>query len=208
MTIDHRLTERTRSRYQRNARWYDWMEAFPERRFNPWRNQLWGMVTGEKILEIGVGTGKNMPFYPQGLSVTAIDLTPAMLERAVRRAAKLDLAIELKLGDAQCLDFADASFDSVVATFVFCSVPDPVLGLREAKRVTKPGGKLYLLEHMRSTNPFIGQLMDTFNPFVVRMMGANINRKTAENVKLAGFTIEQMVEWDRQGIFKLIVATT
>jgi len=89
--------------------------------------------------------------------------------------------------DAQHLDYPGASFDAVVATFVFCSVPDPVAGLREARRVLRPGGQLLLLEHVRSENPVAGKLMDWLNPLVVRLAGANINRRTVENVRLAGF---------------------
>jgi len=92
--------------------------------------------------------------------------------------------------DAQCLAFPDNCFDTVFATFVFCSVPDPVQGLRELRRVCKPDGRLLLLEHVRPGNRLLGILFDLINPLIVRMMGANINRKTIDNIKSAGWQIQ------------------
>lgn len=204
--IDERATALTRARYQRLAPLYDLMEGMAERRYRPWREKLWAMATGPRVLEVGVGTGKNMPHWPKGTQMTAIDLTPGMLDIAHRRAPELGLNADLRLGDAQALDLPDASFDTAVATFVFCSVPDPVLGLSELARVVRPGGQVLLLEHMRSANSTLGALMDFINPLVVRLMGANINRPTVANVWASGLEIESVEDLWLGGIFKLIVA--
>jgi ubiquinone/menaquinone biosynthesis C-methylase UbiE len=206
--IDDPQTRATRARYNRLAPFYDRMEAMSERRaFATWRQELWRRVRGPRVLEVGVGTGKNMPFYPKDAQVTAIDLSPAMLQRASAKAAREGYAADLRLMDAQLLDFPDGTFDTVVGTFVFCSVPDAVRGLREVRRVTKPGGQILLLEHMRSPNRAVGFMMDLLNPIVVRIMGANINRHTVENAIAAGLTILHVDDLALGGIVKMIEAT-
>lgn len=199
-------TALTRARYDRIAPVYDLMEWFTERAaFRQWRRLLWSRVPAGKVLEIGVGTGKNMSFYPTGARVTAIDLSGRMLARARRRAQELGLDVDLRLMDAQQLEFADDTFDAVVATFVFCSVPDPIRGLQELGRVVKPDGDIWLLEHVRVDRPIVGTLMDLLNPVVVRITGANINRRTVENVRRAGLVIVE-VEDLRRDLVKLIHA--
>lgn len=206
-----RETRATKARYGRIAPIYDWMEAIPELRYRSWRKRFWEIVRGElsrgsRLLEVGVGTGKNMPYWPQEIQFTAIDLTPGMVARARQRAVKLGVEAEIMEGDAQSLEFADDSFDAAAATFVFCSVPDPVLGLQELARVVRPGGSIFIMEHVRSTNPLMGKLMDLVNPIVRNLMGPNINRDTVENVKRANLTISNVVNLDRGGIFKIIHA--
>ena len=158
--------------------------------FASWRPRILNRIRGNRILEVGAGTGKNLPYYPDGLTVDAIDISPRMLERARKRAAGLNLSVTFQEMDVQRLDFPDQFFDTIFATFVFCSVPDPVKGLRELYRVCKPEGRLLLLEHMRPGNPLLGFLFDRLNPMVVRMMGANINRRTMENIQYAGWRIQ------------------
>jgi ubiquinone/menaquinone biosynthesis C-methylase UbiE len=97
-------------------------------------------------------------------------------------------------------------FDEVVETFVFCSLPDPSIGLEELARVVKPGGRVFMLEHVRAENPVLGTLMDILNPVVVRITGANINRQTIENVNRSGLRLEQVEDLGMGGIFKLIIA--
>lgn len=159
------------------------------------------------MLEVGVGTGLNFSYYPPHAHITAIDLSDKMLERARRRAARLGTTVELLQMDAQALAFPDESFDEVIATFVFCSVPDPVLGLSELRRVCKPDGKVILLEHMRPESPWLGRLFDLLNPIAVRLTGANINRQTVENIRQAGLKIEHLESLAPSGIVKLIIAT-
>jgi ubiquinone/menaquinone biosynthesis C-methylase UbiE len=185
-----RHTEVTQERYDRIAPLYDAMEWLIERTsFKEWREDLWSRLPEGRILEVGVGTGKNMPYYPNGAEVTAIDLSEGMLKQARQKALELDIEVDLRQMDTQSLEFPDATFDAAVATFVFCSVPTAVQGLRELKRVVKPDGDIWLLEHVRINQPVIGPLMDLANPVVVRIMGANINRQTVDNVRKAGLEI-------------------
>lgn len=203
---DLQATARTRTRYQRISKFYDLMEFLPERKFIPWRERLWSLVEGPRVLEVGVGTGKNMPFYPLEGCVTGIDLAPGMLDCARKKAVSLDLDVDLRLGDAQSLEFEDDSFDAAVATFVFCSVPDPILGMQEMARVVKPGGLIFMMDHVRSEQPLLGTFMDALNPLVVRLIGANINRRTVENAHKAGLHIESVDNLGMMDIYKLTVA--
>lgn len=176
----------TRSRYDRVAPFYDLMELPLEiMHLSQLRRKLWAAAQGE-VLELGVGTGRNMKYWPAEARITGIDISPRMLARAQLRAARMGLSPRLMLMDIENLEFPPHSFDTVVATCVFCSVPDPIQGLREAARVCRPGGQILLLEHVRSMRPWLGRAMDILNPLTLRLVGANINRDTLGNMAKAG----------------------
>ena len=204
---DETTSRTAQRRYDRQARFYDYMEA-------PWelliyrglRRQLSADVQGTTILEVGVGTGRNLPYHPNGSRMIAVDLSPRMLRRAAGRARQLGSDVDLLLADAQRLPFRDEAFDAGVATFVFCSVPEPVAGLQELNRVIRGGGRVHLLEHVRAANPLIGRLMDLLNPLWVRLTGSNINRDTVSNVARAALEIDS-VESRSLGLMKLIHAS-
>ena len=205
LTTDN-ATEVARKRYDRIAVAYDFCETITETfGYRKWRELLWGKVEGTHILEVGIGTGKNFSYYPPDAVITAVDFSDRMLKRAKDRASEQKTKVRLRQMDVQNLEFEDNTFDTVVASLVFCSVPDPVRGLREVHRVCKPGGQIILLEHVLSANPILGWLMNLVNPLAVRMKGANINRQTVENVLRSGLRIEQVTDLFA-GIFKLIEA--
>lgn len=195
------LNQTIRKRYDRVSGIYDWMD----RMIRPdWRRDLLSTVSGQ-VLEVGIGTGANLPFYPEGAHVTGVDFSSGMLDRARRRLDQLNNRADLQLMDIQHLAFPDRSFDYVVSTCVFCSVPDPLKGLREIGRVCRPDGKILMLEHMRSNKPVVGVLMDLFNPLTVRLWGANINRRTLDNIHQAGLIIEQNVDLAGTIMRKLVI---
>lgn len=207
LTADNRKeTVATQNRYDRIAPLYNLMEIMPEFLYKRWRKRIWSEVTTGDVLEIGVGTGKNIPYYTPNINITAIDLSSKMLIRAQKKTSALDIAVDLSQMDAQLLGFKSDSMDTVITTFVFCSIPDPMRGLAEIRRVLKPDGHVILLEHMRSKYEGLGKLMDSLDPLVYRITGPHINRQTVENVTTAGLVIQQVKELDPFGIFRMIYA--
>ncbi|MGZ8213791.1 MAG: class I SAM-dependent methyltransferase [Methylosarcina sp.] len=193
-----------KKRYDRIAPYFEGMEAMMEGLFfRNWRKKLWEKVEGHHILEVGVGTGKNFDYYPQHARITAIDFSDQMLKQAKHKKDRKNIDVDLGLMDVQSLSYASNSFDTIIASFVFCSVPSPSKGLKELYRVCKPGGQILLLEHVLSSNPFIARTMNLLNPLVVALVGANINRNTVKSVRACGFSSVRVDE--RSGdIIKLI----
>lgn len=181
-------SEKTKQRYNRIAPYFDGLEGFLEGLvLSDWRKILWSKVQGEHILEVGVGTGKNFPYYPASGKVTAIDFSEKMLALAKLKQMRTKVIVDLELMDVQTLCYADNSFDTVIATFVFCSVPQPTKGLQELYRVCKPGGQVLLLEHVLSSKPMMAKMMRLINPLVAAIFGANIDRNTVKSVQSCGF---------------------
>lgn len=196
----------TKQKYDRNARHYDIMGLFPESLFfGRFRKKLFSKIQGTSLLEVGVGTGKNIPYYPSGMKITAVDFSEEMMKRARKRAEKVHASVELEIMDIESLQFNTNSFDAVVATFVFCSVPDPMKGLAEVRRVLKPNGTFYALEHVRPNGKILGTVFDRLAPVVVNQTGVHINRITIENIRNAGFEIELEKNLILD-IFKMIIA--
>jgi ubiquinone/menaquinone biosynthesis C-methylase UbiE len=168
------------------------------------RRKVIGQARGD-VLEVGVGTGANLPFYPPGCRLTGIDFSPAMLAKAKTKAEKLHLEATLLEMDVEDLRFPARSFDTVIATCVFCSVPGPVRGLAEIRRVCRADGQIVLLEHVRSANPLIGRIMDLLNPVTLNLIGSNINRDTLANIQKAGLTIKSVEDYSGK-LVKLVAA--
>jgi ubiquinone/menaquinone biosynthesis C-methylase UbiE len=196
-----------RRKYQRVAWLYDLLDRpFERRRYQPVRPLLFAGLAG-RILDAGIGTGCNLPFYPKGATMVGIDLSPAMLARARSRAERLGIAVELREMDARRLDFPDASFDAAVATFLFCVLaPDDQLpALSELRRVVRPGGEVRLLEYSSSRQPFRRLVQRAWAPWVRFAYGASFDRETGRYLAPAGLRAieERFVYGD---MLKLIIA--
>jgi len=189
MTQDETL--KTRKRYDRFSRFYDILESFIEgKMFRRLRKETISDLKGN-ILEIGVGTGKNLQYYPKSVRLTAIDLSQGMLKKAKQKAGKLGSNIRLMQMDAENLRFKDKSFDYIVATFVLCSIPNPIKALKEMKRVTKKDGQMIFIDHVLSKNKLIASWQHIHNPITRRIFGFNVNRDTRSNIQKAGLKIIQ-----------------
>lgn len=181
------MASRNRQKYQRIAPFYDLLDLpFEYTRYRRLRPLLFEGLAG-RILEAGVGTGRNFPFYPPGASLVAIDFSPAMLARAARRLPAA-APVELREMDVTRLDFPDGSFDAAVATFLFCVLPDALQlpALRELGRVVKPGGTIRCLEYVRPHGAGRRFLARLWEPWVAWAYGAGFDRPTERAIGEAG----------------------
>jgi ubiquinone/menaquinone biosynthesis C-methylase UbiE len=198
---------KTAKKYDRFSKIYDLFESPMEMRaFSKYRKKALSLARG-KVLEVGVGTGKNFPYYPKDVEVIGIDFSKGMLEKAEKRKKELGLEnVKLLLMDVQNLEFEDNTFDTVVSTFVFCTVPDPIKGLKEVYRVLKPGGKAIFLEHMKSESKLLNIPLYLMDPIMRALVGTSMVRETQKNIGKAGFRIEK-VENLFFDIVRFIIAT-
>jgi ubiquinone/menaquinone biosynthesis C-methylase UbiE len=157
-----------------------------------------------KVLFMAVGTGQDIQFFPPGRDITAIDISEKMLERARPRAAAYDGRLELRHLDVHDLDYPDATFDQVFTSCTFCSVPDPVNGLRVLRRVLKPGGTIGMFEHTGSRCFPFSLMLNLMTP-LTRRLGPELNRDTPANVRQAGY-IDVRVEPVYLDVVKVIHA--
>jgi ubiquinone/menaquinone biosynthesis C-methylase UbiE len=171
------------------SRNYDLLNFAEVRRLGPHKRRLFTKMRGATLF-VSAGTGNDFQFFPPGQHVVAIDISPKMLERAAKKAAAYPGKIELREMDVCELPFADDSFDTVATVCTFCSVPRPVLGLRELHRVLKPGGQILMFEHVRSKIGPFGIFLDLMTP-LTRCFGPDMNRDTVGNVQKAGFRLRR-----------------
>ncbi len=177
--------------YNRIARLYDILDLpFEHGRYKPLRRVLFDGVNGA-LLDAGVGTGRNFPFYPTGSRVVGIDLSSAMLARARQRRDKLGTPVDLHEMNVMEMDFADDSFDAVVSTFLFCVLDarHQLPALKELNRVCRPGGTIHILEYALSENPMRRFIMKLWAPWVRFAYGADFNRNTEQYLEAAGLEL-------------------
>lgn len=174
-------------KWDKAATLFDLMNSGIELRYGEYKREWFSQAVGRTLL-VAVGTGLDLQYFPQGSNVLGIDISWKMLERAKEKSENTTLNIKLVRTDAQMLGFTDNMFDTVVTSCTFCSVPDPVKGLCEIRRVLKPGGKLLMFEHVRSNIFWMGPMMDLMT-YVSRMFGPDLNRRTGENIIKAGFKL-------------------
>lgn len=182
MTSASSETERVRRIWDRLAPSFDKRIGFFERLlFEGGREWVCSRARGE-TLELAVGTGRNLAFYPPGVTLTGIELSPRMLDVARERAGALGLDPDLRVGDAQALDFPDDSFDTVTCTISLCSIPDDRAAVAEVRRVLRPGGRFLLMEHVRSSALPVRAVQRAIDPLTVRFEGDHVTREPLEHL--------------------------
>ncbi|WP_204498121.1 class I SAM-dependent methyltransferase [Aquibacillus albus] len=165
------------------------MKPLEQTKFKRIRKGLLKEAVG-RVLEIGSGTGVNFTYYSNALQVDAIEPNPLMMEQSLKRQRKAKIPIQTYLVSAEKLPFSDNTFDSVVATLVFCTIPDPEKALREIERVSKPGATLLLFEHVKMSHPFLGKTQEVLTPLWKKVCdGCHLNRDTLKLVERSSFSI-------------------
>jgi ubiquinone/menaquinone biosynthesis C-methylase UbiE len=199
---------RRRRAWDKQAPRYDKQIGWFERHVFGEKNRAWvcGRAQGD-VLEVAVGTGLNLPVFGPDVRITGLDLSPVMLEIARRRASELGRPVELREGDAHHLPFADESFDSVVCTFSLCNIPDVQLAVAEMKRVLRPGGRLILVDHIRSASRPVLWIQKLIEFFSVRIEGDYMTRRPSEQVRAQRFEIKEQERFRLGGIVERICAT-
>ena len=198
-------TERVRHIWEKLAPRYDKdIKIFERLLFSGGRKWVTSQAKGE-VLEIGVGTGRNLADYPPDVRLTGIDLSAPMLGVARQRADQLGRLVDLRIGDAQALEFADETFDTVVFTLALCSIPDDRAAISEGHRVLRPGGRLLLLEHVASPSWPIRAIQKLLDGLAVRTQGDHLVRDPLGYVRALGFHVEhfERLKW---GIVERIAA--
>ena len=200
------MNQKTAEKYSRISHLYDTFEYPIERvLFQKLRTKAISYAQ-KNTLEVGVGTGKNLPYYYPDIILKAIDFSSGMLKVSHRKQKNVQVKhLQLYKMDVQQLAFDSNSFDTVVSTFVFCTVPDPIAGLKEVYRVLKPSGTAIFLEHMKSHYTLVNIPLYVMNVFSKSLLGTSMVRETQKNIELVGFTIES-VEKKTLDIVRLIIA--
>ena len=181
--------------WDKSAPSYDKQIAFFEKTWFGGGREWLGERTRGRVLEVAIGTGRNLPHYPAGAAVTGIEVSPAMLAIARQRAAGLGRDADLQEGDAERLPFADASFDTVVCALSLCTIPNPAAAIGEMNRVLVPAGRLLLLDHIASTWPPVYAAQWLLEQITIRAAGEHFTRRQLPLVQAAGF---QVVETERR----------
>lgn len=184
------MDEATQRKWDKASRTLDFFAFADDHRLGPYKQRLFSKMCGATLM-VAAGTGNDFKFFPANMNVVAIDISPKMLKRAAPKAEAYTGSIELREMDVCALEFGEATFDTVVTACTFCSVPKPILGLRELRRVLKPGGQILMFEHVRSAIGPLGIVMDLMTPLVSRL-GPDLNRDTVGNVQKAGFRLRRV----------------
>jgi ubiquinone/menaquinone biosynthesis C-methylase UbiE len=198
-------TERLRRYWDKHAPDYDREMAFFERvLLADGRAWVCSQATGN-VLEVAVGTGRNLPFYPPDIQLTGVEFSPAMLDLARQAARALGRTVDLRLGDAQALDLPDAAFDTVVCTLSLCGIPDERRAVAEMKRVLRPGGRLLLLDHIAASAAWARGIQWLLERITIALGEEHLLRRPLLTVRAAGFVVE-VSQRSKLGIVERLVA--